>query len=283
MSIEKDVVVASPGGRDLHVDIYRPAEGAVPTRAAILLVHGGGWAVGNRDAMAAMAASFAAKGFLALAIEYRLVGEAPWPAQLDDVKAAARWTADNADRLGIDPGRIVLAGCSAGGQLAMLTAAELRQEPRIAAVVALFPASELSVAAEPEKGELNAVALLGPNASAEAVRSASPLHQITADYPPVFLLHGGGDWLIDPVASLRVYEKLRSLGVPAELHIYARGLHEFSAEPGMVEPVTSETAVFLSRVLLEPERWDAEALESNLFAKGPEFLKALMASMHHDH
>jgi len=281
MPNEKDVVVGRQGGRDLHVDIYRPEGGSVPTRAAVLLVHGGGWVVGSRDSMAALAGSFAAKGFLAIAVEYRLAGEAAWPAQLDDVSGAARWAADNADRLGIDPGRLVLAGCSAGGQLAMLAAAALKQQTRVAAVVALFPASELSVAAEPARGELNAVALLGPDATAEAVRSASPLHQISADFPPTFLLHGGADWLIDPVASLRVYEKLASLGVPAELHIYAGALHEFSAEPGMVEPVTSEVASFLSRLLLDTDRWKAEALESNLFAKGPEFLKAMMENMHH--
>jgi acetyl esterase/lipase len=229
--------------------------------------------------MEPLAACFAAKGFLAISVEYRLAREASWPSQLDDVIAAVRWTADNAERLGIDRGRIVVAGSSAGGQLAMLAAAALRKEPRIAAVISLFTASELTVDPKPAKGQLDASALLGAGASAETVRAASPLYRITADFPPVFLLHGGADWLIDPVASVRVYNKLVDVGVPAELHIVAGALHEFIGEPGMTAPMVSEIASFLDRVLIDPERWAAESQANNLFAQGPEVLKAMMAQM----
>jgi acetyl esterase/lipase len=251
----------------------------VPTRTAVLVVHGGGWILGDRSMMESLASRFAAEGFLAIAVEYRLVREAPWPAQLNDVISAVRWTADNAERLGIDRGRIVVAGSSAGGQLAMLAAAALRKEPRVAAVISLFSASELTVDSKPAKGHLDASALLGSQATEEAVRAASPLYQITADYPPVFLLHGGADWLIDPVASLRVYERLVGLGVPAELHIVARALHEFVGEPGMTGPMVSEIALFLNRILIDPERWVAESQASNIFAQGPEVMKAMMAQM----
>jgi hypothetical protein len=92
-------------------------------------------------------------------------------------------------------------------------------------------------------------------------------------------MHGGADWLIDPVASFRLYDKLVSLGVPTELHIFARALHEFSSEPGMVGPVVSEAATFLSRLIVDPARWEAESQASNLFAKGPEVLKAMMEKL----
>jgi acetyl esterase/lipase len=279
MSIEKDVVVNTINGRDLKVDLYRPDGAAVPTRSAVLIVHGGGWILGNRGMMEALASRFAAQGFLAIAVEYRLVREAPWPAQLDDVIAAVRWTADNAARLGIDPGRIVVAGASAGGQLAMLAAAALREKPRVAAVISLFTASELTVDPKPAKGYFGAPMLLGPEATDEACRAASPLHQITADYPPVFLLHGGADWLIDPVASLRLYDKLVGLGVTAELHIVAGALHEFIEEPGMTGPMVAEIALFLNRIIVEPERWAAETQASNLFAKGPEGVQAAFAQV----
>lgn len=279
MSIEHDVVYNTANGRELKADLYRPEGNAVPTRTAVILVHGGGWILGDRHMVEPLGTHFAAQGFLAAAVEYRLVREAAWPAQLDDVIAAVRWVADNADSLGIDPDRIVLAGGSAGAHLAMLAAATLREQPRVAAVLSLFPASELTVDPEPQKGFFNASALLGADAGEEAVRAASPLQQITADFPPVFLLHGGGDWFIDPVASLRVYNKLVDLNVPAELHIVAGALHEFIGEPGMTGPMVSEFALFLSRFIIEPERWAEETKTGNLFAQGPEAVQALMAQI----
>lgn len=279
MSIEKDVVYNTVNGRELRADLYRPEGGEVPTRTAVLLFHGGGWILGDRHMVESLGSQFAAQGFLAVGVEYRLVREAPWPAQLDDVVAAVRWTADNAERLGVDPDRIVVAGASAGAQLAMMAAAELRENQQIAAVISLFGANELTVKPEPVKGLFNAAALLGDDASDEAVRAASPLHRITADFPPVFLLHGGSDWLIDPEASLRVYNKLVELGVTAELHIVAGALHEFIGEPGMTGPMVSEFALFLSRFLVEPERWQAETQAGNLFAQGPEAVQALMAQL----
>lgn len=279
MSTEADVVYNTLDGRDLKLDLYRPEGGEVPTRTAVLLVHGGGWVLGDRHMMEALGSAFAAKGFLAAAVEYRLVREAPWPAQLDDVTAAVCWVADNAERLGVDADRIVVAGGSAGAQLALLAAAALLEKPRVAAVLSLFAASELTVDPEPAKGLFNASALVGPDASAAAVQAISPLHQVTADFPPVFLLHGGSDWLIDPVASLRLYQKLVDLGVPAELHVVAGALHEFVGEPGMTGPMVAEMALFLDRVLVEPQRWAAETEANNLFAKGPEAVQALMAQL----
>lgn len=279
MAIEKDVVYNTVNGRELKVDLYRPEESEAPTRTAVVLVHGGGWVLGDRHMMEALGSQFAAQGFLAAAVEYRLVREAPWPAQLDDVTAAVRWLAENAESLGIDADRIVVAGGSAGAQLAMMAAADLTQTLPVAAVLALFPASELTVDPEPRKGVFNAAALLGADASEDAVRAASPLHQFTADYPPVFLLHGSGDWLIDPVASLRAYEKLVDLGVPAELHIVSGALHEFTGEPGMTGPMVSEFTLFLNRVLIEPARWAAETKANNLFAQGPAAVQALMAQL----
>lgn len=279
MSIEKDVVFDTANGRELRVDLYRPEGGDVPTRTAVLLVHGGGWILGDRHMMESLGTAFAAQGFLAAAVEYRLVRESPWPAQLDDVSAAVRWMAENATSLGIDAQRIVVAGSSAGAQLAMMAAAAPPGQQQIAAVLALFPASELTVSPEPQKGLFNASALLGDDASEEAVRAASPLYQVTPDFPPVFLLHGGSDWLIDPVASLRMYQRLVEAGVTAELHIVAGALHEFIGEPGMTGPMVAEFALFLQRFLVEPDRWAAETQANNLFAQGPEAVQALMAQL----
>jgi acetyl esterase/lipase len=265
MSIEEGVVFHTVAGRELKLDIYRPDSAS--TRAAVLLFHGGGWSFGERGMMAPLAAGLSAKGFVAMAVQYRLLGEAPWPAQLEDVVAAVRWTTDNTQRLGVRSGRIVVAGSSAGGHLALLAAATVGRS-QVGAVIANFPIVELVVEPPPEHGLMDAARLLGPNPTDEDARSVSPLHRITADSPPVFLLHGSADWALDPLTSLRMYEKLLALGVPAELHMVAAANHEFVSEPLMVGPMATEMALFLDRVLIDPERWNAESRATNFFAKG---------------
>lgn len=283
MPNESSITYAAPGGRELKLDLYRPEGGTVPTRTAVIIVHGGGWMLGERGMVAPLANAFAARGFLAVPVEYRLVREAPWPAQRDDIVAAAQWVAANAADLGIDAGRIVLAGSSAGGHLALMAAAALGGKARIGAVVSLFSASELTLDQPAPKGTFAAPQLVGPDASAEALAAASPLHQVNADFPPVFLLHGGADWMIDPQASINLYQRLVELGVTAEMHIVAGALHEFVEEPAMCGPMVSEIALFLDRMMIDPARYEVDTKEHNLFAQGPEAVMALMQKLLAEH
>ncbi|MBF8301412.1 MAG: lipase/esterase, partial [Acidobacteria bacterium] len=107
--VEKDVVFGKGGDVDLHCDIYRPPA-ASSKRMAILHFHGGGFAGGNKNNLAARLTPLTAMGYVNIAVQYRLSGVARWPAQIEDVKAAIRWTRANASRLGIDPRRIGVAG-----------------------------------------------------------------------------------------------------------------------------------------------------------------------------
>ena len=107
-NVERDVVFGKGGDVELHCDIYKPPAGA-SKRMAILHYHGGGFAGGNKNNLAARLQSFSALGYVNIAAQYRLAGVAKWPAQIEDVKAAIRWTRANASRLGIDPARIGVA------------------------------------------------------------------------------------------------------------------------------------------------------------------------------
>ena len=106
------------GDRDLHVDIFRPDDNK--KYPAMLMIHGGGWNSGDKSLQVPMAQMIAAKGYVTIPVEYRLIPEAVYPAGLNDVKAAVRWVRKNADKYGIDPDRIAISGCSAGAQLATL-------------------------------------------------------------------------------------------------------------------------------------------------------------------
>ena len=93
--MKKDVVYGKGGGRDLKLDLSLPKEGTEP-RPAIVFVHGGGWQGGNRGAFAPQAAYLAGKGYVGACIEYRLSGEATFPAAIEDCKCAVRWLRANA-------------------------------------------------------------------------------------------------------------------------------------------------------------------------------------------
>lgn len=106
------------GKRDLHLDLFRPEKsGKYP---ALIMIFGGGWRSGNKSMDIPMAQQIAAKGYVTACIEYRLSPEALYPAAIYDIKAAIRFLRKNANKFNIDPGKMAISGCSAGGQLAAL-------------------------------------------------------------------------------------------------------------------------------------------------------------------
>jgi len=116
-----DVTYAHYGERTLEMDIYRP-RGEWGSLPAVVCIHGGGWAKGSRVHHAQVAQAIAARGYVAATISYRLSGEAPFPAQIQDCKAAVRFLRAHSKQYGINPGQIGAIGLSAGGHLAALLA-----------------------------------------------------------------------------------------------------------------------------------------------------------------
>lgn len=117
---KKDVVYCTTGSRNLLLDVFSPAQKDNRKRAAILLIHGGGWRSGNRAQHHPMAQKLAQRGYVCFTPEYRLSTEALYPAAVQDLKAALRWISANAKAYNIDTAKIAVAGFSAGGQLAAL-------------------------------------------------------------------------------------------------------------------------------------------------------------------
>lgn len=118
----RELTYARYGGRELKLDLYRPATRGTAPLPAILCIHGGGWFKGERGAQQQLAQALAASGFVAVTISYRLSGEAKFPAAVQDAKAAVRWLRANAVKFGVDPAAIGVTGLSAGGHLAALLA-----------------------------------------------------------------------------------------------------------------------------------------------------------------
>src|ERR671923_1510565 len=122
ISVEENVVIHTVGGRALSVDIFRPTHTPGPVQG-LLFLPGGGWQTSNRAPLKERyGVRMAEHGYVCVAGEYRVMDEAPWPAQIQDVKATIRWMRANSESLGIDPAAIVVGGKSAGGHLALLAA-----------------------------------------------------------------------------------------------------------------------------------------------------------------
>lgn len=250
-------------------DVYHP-DPATANGAASILLHGGGWRFGDRAMMADAATELSRHGFIAVALEYRLLGQAAWPTPLDDTKTAVRWLRAEAGRFGLDPERITLTGFSAGAHLALLAAgtagrevsadAAYREQPeRVAAVAAFFPPTRIGAG----QARMLGIAL-------EEAAAASPIEHVGAGFPPTLFLHGTGDTMVPHAASLEMFDALVAAGATADLRLYARLPHEFQQLPGMLAPTMADVAAFFGRHVVSRDdfaaahaalqrRWDERA------------------------
>jgi acetyl esterase/lipase len=258
VDITDDVVFGTGGGRELRCDVFSPPndEGGRP---GLLLIHGGAWQTGDRKQLRGYGIQLARFGFVCVCSEYRLSGEAAWPAQIHDAKAALRWMRANADRLGLDPARIAVSGNSAGAHLALMLAAT-PNDPRFegdgghaghdtscGAVVAIYAPTRLRSVLE---GPVQR--LFGGSVARELEEAASPINYAHPAFPPTLLVHGNADTTVPVDASISMYRALAEAGASAELHIYDGAPHAFDAAPEFGRQVIDIMALFLDRKLVEP-------------------------------
>jgi len=268
VDFEKDVIYGDAGNRPLKLDIYRPN---TPNGAAVLIVHGGGWSRGSKDMLGPAATALAQQGFVVLAQEYRLTGEAPFPANIHDVKRAIRWAKQHAADLRFDPERLCLEGHSAGAHLVLLAAGTPDDErlappeglggvsQEVAAVCAIYPPTLFHFDGARPSGALAARSLPGADVSEEAAALASPMTHVTADFPPVMLLHGDADKVVPVSASRRFEERVRAAGGKVDLHIYAGLPHGFANHPQIRPAMMSMIGGFFRRWAIAPEAFETPA------------------------
>jgi acetyl esterase/lipase len=246
-----DVVYSSPSGfRPLVVDIYMPPKkgGAKPL---ILYIHGGGWVGGHTRHSGALSnfpavlAKLASEGFVVASLEYRLSGEAPFPAQLQDSRAAIRFLKANAAKYGIDPAKVGVWGGSAGGHLSALTAyscGDTSLEPAPAAAgsecvqslvswYGVFDFAAMINRPLPSNGQVspeNQLLRCKPvECDPAQIAAVSPVSYIDANDPPSLLIHGEKDAVVDVSQSRIAEARLKAAGASVE-SIYIPGVdHSF--------------------------------------------------------
>lgn len=235
------------GFRPLLLDLYLPA--ASEPCPAIVYLHGGGWAVGTRRRFGRAFASWsptpldrlAQAGFAVATVDYRLSGEARFPAQLDDVKAAIRWLRGNSSRLGVDATRLITWGESAGGHLATLAGLtggrpeldgligeHLGESSAVSGVIDWYgPMNLLSLGSQhapdsdkrPDDSDSWESTMVGVPLQTDPARTlaASPISYVHGDAPPVQIHHGINDTLVPFAQSVEFAEALRAAGGTVEL------------------------------------------------------------------
>jgi acetyl esterase/lipase len=254
-------VYARPGGRELKLDLYLPPLGKDSNRGrpCLIVIHGGGWDSGDNTQLTDWNHRWAARGWAVAAINYRLAPAHPWPAQRDDVLAAIAWVKANADRLGLDAGRLVVLGRSAGGQIATAAAYGAR-DPAIRGVIALYAPHDMQFAwgVSREDDALNSVRLMRqyfggpPDAPARVALYDSASGQLLArgDSPPTLLVHGHPDRLVWYRHSRRLAARLAELGVDCTHVELPWATHAFDYNPDGPGGQVTDAAIskFLERV-----------------------------------
>jgi acetyl esterase/lipase len=273
-----DVTYATiPGYRPLHLDLYRDSAARAPL-PLVIFVHGGGWAVANPRAGAALLnlpavlSSLARRGYVVASIEYRLSGEAAFPAQLHDLQDAIRFLRGNAQRFGVDSASVASWGMSAGAQLAAFAAVSCNapatgapgpdpgeESTCVRGFVGWFGPYDLNAYVREAADDSNIRRLFRcDGACAPAtLAAASPIEHVNDMAPPMLLIHGADDRRVLPSQSQAFEQRLRNSGVPAELLLIPAVGHGFiGATPAdtrdALRRALEATFEFLDRVCREP-------------------------------
>ena len=229
VEVIKNITYAGRGSSRGLLDVYRRAGAPVEGAPVLLQVHGGGWTIGNKDQQGIpLMLHMAARGWVCVAINYRLSPRHAFPTHLVDVKRSVAWIRENIERYGGDPSYVAITGGSAGGHLtalAALTPNDPEYQPgfeeadtRLQAAVPFYGVYDFAGATGDPRAIQMRDSFLGPRVLKKDPASdladferASPLLRVNEDAPPFFVIHGVHDTLV-PVSQARFFvQRLREV------------------------------------------------------------------------
>ncbi|RZJ81293.1 MAG: alpha/beta hydrolase [Chryseobacterium sp.] len=255
---KENIVYHKIGDRQLHADVFYPKEQSAQAYPAVIMVHGGGWRSGNKSLNATMAAQIAAKGYVVVAVEYRLSLEAKYPAAVYDIKAAVRWLRENAGNYHADKNKVAVMGFSAGAQLATLVGTTnnvtrfegpKKKSKTSSAVQAIVNVDGTLAFRHPESVEGTVAAFwLGGTYDEvpEIWQEAAPLSHAGENTPPILFInsdvprfHAGRDDMINKIKPFHIY---------SEVHTLANSPHSFWLFHPWFKPTVDYAVTFLDNV-----------------------------------
>jgi acetyl esterase/lipase len=240
-----DVTYLTASNWEAKLDLYLVREDGSPAgdqraRPTVIFIHGGGWVNGVKEGSVMSLMPYLAMGMHVVNVEYRLARIAHAPAAVEDCRCALRWVIRNAKTYGIDTSRLVVAGHSAGGHLALMTgllpesAGLDRQcpgpeEPAVAAIVNWYGITDVNGLLEGPDLRAFAVTWLGSTPDRERIATrVSPLTYVRPGVPPVFTIHGDEDQTVPYSHAVRLHEALDAAHVPNELVTTPGGRHGYA-------------------------------------------------------
>ena len=261
MSVARDIAYGpDPLNR---FDIFTPSAGQPANRTVVIYVHGGAWRAGSKSDVPIL--KLLDQGYAIASVDYRLSTQAPFPAQVHDIKAAVRFLRANSVQFKISTKSIAIIGSSAGGHLAALVGVtngekdlegnvggHLDQSSAVHCIVSLYGASNLQtiLSQSTEAGIKMRVPalqlLLGgqPTEKPELAKQASPVAHLDKQDPPLLLIHGDADPQMPIEQSRELAEAYGVLKLPVQFIIVEGGKHggaEFYDEER-----TTKTVLFLN-------------------------------------
>ena len=237
-----DLVYAKAGDTELKLDLARPSgDGPFP---ALLVIHGGGWAGGNKSEMRPLLLECAKRGYVAVSPQYRFSAQSKFPAQVHDVKAAVRWLKGHAAEYHVKPDRVGAVGFSAGAHLALLLgmtgpsdglegdAPQDAPGTQVQAVVSYSGPTDLAADDLPQFSRNLVNDLLGgtPKEKPEAVAKASPVTFASKGDAPVLVFQGTNDPLVPHTQAVKLADALTKAGVPGRVELLLGVGHGYGHE-----------------------------------------------------
>jgi acetyl esterase/lipase len=277
VEIRHDIEFAKVAGIVLHADLAWPANPKHKPMPGIIYVHGGGWKQGKYtiNGPRSWPGTVASGGYFIASVQYRLSGEAAWPAQIQDCKLAVRWLRANAAHYNVDPDRIGCWGTSAGGHLVVClgTMSDPRFEgdggypgvsSAVQAVADFCGPTDFTAGSEGITGKTGGdapilVALFGGNFESKSAlwKDGSPLTYVRAGDPPFLVAHGTQDRTVPPDQSKRLVAALAQAGVPVEFIPVKGAGHPLAAPKGMppaspdIKTLLGDVTAFFDRTLAQ--------------------------------
>jgi len=252
------------GGSRARLDIYRRKGVDLANAPVLVQVHGGGWTIGDKSQQGLLLMNrMAARGWVCVAMNYRLAPKHPFPAQIIDVKKAIAWTREHIASYGGDPSYLVITGGSAGGHLASLAALTPDVEEyqpgfedadtSVSACVPFYGVYDLGGVTGDRAAELMRDKFLGPRVFRKNPREhltdfelASPITHVSPDSPDFFVIHGANDGLVSVRQARAFVERLREV---------SKGVVTYLELPGTQHAFEVFSSIRSQQVIRAVERW----------------------------
>lgn len=229
VEVIRDLEYAQVKGLSLRLDLYRPSARPSAPMPLVIWVHGGGWKTGTKANCPA--AWLATQGYAVASLDFRLLPDHPWPAQIEDPVAALRWLRKESGKYGYDALRSAAMGGSSGGHVVALWGTlTLPAEDKVKVVVDLYGPTDLLTMppnllsekrTRADLAKSNGALLLGGIVmdQPDKAKAVSALHQVSKDDVPFLILHGTADPGVPVDQSERLHAALKAAGVESTLKL----------------------------------------------------------------